>query len=145
MVKSETVAFKSLHYTVVEGNKEVEITVIKRSEGNVLFRLKTSDDTAIAGKDYTEKNEDICMKHSESERKIRIPIVDDEEWEPDKDFFVSLCNSDTEQAQLPGEDTKTKVTIIDNDNPGQLGFAERTIIVRPDDKVCELKLERNEG
>ena len=30
------------------------------------------------------------MGKREAEKKIQIPIVDDDEWEPDLDFFVDL-------------------------------------------------------
>lgn len=53
---SETVAFKSLHYTVVEGSGKVTLTVLKRAEGPFTFRCVTEDDTAKAGEDYTKTN-----------------------------------------------------------------------------------------
>jgi len=41
-------------------------------------------------------------------------------------------------SRLKGEDTECKVTIIDCDNPGVIGFCERMIVVRPRDKVMFL-------
>lgn len=35
------------------------------------------------------------MKKKENELVIQIPIVDDEEWEPDLDFFVELYDLET--------------------------------------------------
>jgi len=87
-------------------------------------------------------NELVTMKAVEQEREVGITIVDDENWEPDKDFYVRLCAADHGQVQLEGEDTETKVTIIDNDNPGTLGFAARNLIVRPRDEICAVELER---
>ena len=60
-----------------------------------------------------------------------LPIIDDENWEPDKDFKVVLCDSAVEVKALEGDDTTTIVTIIDNDNPGTIGFKERNVICRP--------------
>jgi len=40
--------------------------------------------------------------------------MDDEEWEPDEDFFVQLFDAETNQA-LPEEDCRCRVTIIDDD------------------------------
>ena len=35
------------------------------------------------------------MKKNDKELKIEIPIVDDEEWEPDLDFLVELYDPQT--------------------------------------------------
>jgi solute carrier family 8 (sodium/calcium exchanger) len=71
-------------------------------------------------------DEIITMGRKENEKKIQIPIVDDEEWEPDLDFFVELYdpNKDPKDGadRLAGDDTICKVTILDEDFPGTLGF-----------------------
>jgi len=71
-------------------------------------------------------DEIITMGRKENEKKVQIPIVDDEEWEPDLDFFVELYdpNKDSKDGadRLVGEDTRCKVTILDEDFPGTLGF-----------------------
>jgi len=61
------------------------------------------------------------MKKRDTELKIHIPVVDDEEWQPDCDFFVELFDPNN-STRLPGDDTRCKVTILDEDFPGQLGF-----------------------
>lgn len=94
-LRSKTVAFKSLHYTVVEGTGKVILTVLKRAEGAIQFRVSTRDDTAIKDKDYHEMKELVTMKAVEKEREIGISIVDDENWEPDKDFFVELLSAES--------------------------------------------------
>lgn len=84
---------------MVEGTGEVALTVIKRKEGPVLFRIVSEDDTAKSGKDYKALNDVITMKAAEKERKIMIGITDDDEWEPDKDFFVRLCVADSSEQE----------------------------------------------
>jgi hypothetical protein len=85
-------------------------------------------DTAVAPKDYTETDEVVTLKRNEpAEMKIQIPIVDDEEWEPDLDFYVELYDPNVldtkgKPQRLAGDDTKCKVTILDEDFPGTLGF-----------------------
>lgn len=60
----------------------------------------------------------------EQEKTILVPIVDDEEWNPDLNFWVELYDPlKTEQGyddRLPGDDTKCKVTILDEDFPGMI-------------------------
>jgi len=85
--------------------------------------LRTADGTAKAGEDYVEKNELYTMKANENERNIKIEIIDDPEWEPDEDFKIQLLD-EVSQERLDGVDTECKVTIIDEDKPGSLGFPE---------------------
>jgi hypothetical protein len=104
---STTVAFKSLHYTVVEGAGHVTLTVIKRCPEACTFRVMTADDTAEAQKDYQEKDELVTIPASQSEALIEVGIIDDDAWEPDKDFYVRLCHNDAYSTKIAGEDTST--------------------------------------
>jgi len=53
-----------------------------------------------------------------------VAIIDDAEWSPDLDFFVELYDPEKPgKPRLPGDDTRTKVTILDEDLPGTLSFA----------------------
>ena len=122
---STTVAFKSLHYTVVEGAGHVSITIMKRCPEACTFRVMTADATAECAKDYLEKDELVTIPANQDEILFEIGIIDDDAWEPDKDFTVSLCHNDAYSTRMAGEDTMTTVTIIDNDNPGTLGFVVR--------------------
>jgi hypothetical protein len=60
-----------------------------------------------------------------------VIINDDDNWEPDEDFWIQLyepsdpSTTPIEQAiPLRGGDTKTIVTIIDDDKPGSIAFEE---------------------
>jgi hypothetical protein len=53
--------------------------------------------------------------------KIKIGIMDDEDWEPDEDFYVELYDPGTGY-KLKGKDTVCTVTIIDDDKPGTLSL-----------------------
>jgi len=84
--------------------------------------VRTRDDTAVSPKDYKAIDQEIKFEKREQEKKIEIPIIDDEEWNPDLEFWVELYDpTKTEQGyddRLPGDDTKCKVTILDEDQPG---------------------------
>ena len=56
----------------------------------VTIGYRTVADTAYAPKDFSHVDEHITFGPREIEKKIQIPIVDDDEWEPDLDFFVEL-------------------------------------------------------
>ena len=43
------------------------------------------------------------MSKNEKELKIKINIIDDDIWEPDKDFYVQICDEDGKRKE--GSDT----------------------------------------
>lgn len=47
--------------------------------------------------------------------------------EPDEEFYVELYDINTKQ-RLKGQDTRTIVTIIDDDKPPVICFKEKNII-----------------
>ena len=63
-------------------------------------------------------------------------IVDDDGWEPDEDFYVELYSKESGD-RLNGDDTITRVTILDDDKPGMLVFEEKKAVQE------QLKEERN--
>lgn len=76
---------------------------------------------------------------------IEVKIHDDENWEPDEDFFVQLFNADTNE-ELTGQDTRTRVTIIDDDKPGQIAFEQSgTIKAVATDETADIKIIRKNG
>ena len=144
-IQNELVKFKCLHYSVTESNGTVDITIIKNSPNmEYTFGYRTVDDSATAPKDFTHIDQVVTMKKKDIEFKIQIPIVDDEEWEPDLDFFVELYDPDTKQ-KLIGDDTSCKVTILDEDFPGTLGFEETEIRVQKSQAKVDITIIRSDG
>ena len=146
---NEQVGFKCLHYSVTESSGTVELTIVKKQPNSELtFGYRTIADTATAPKDYTHCDEVITIKKREQEKKIYIPVVDDDEWEPDLDFFVELYDPtkmEGEGDRLPGDDTRCKVTILDEDFPGSLGFETTEIVVNKKTEQIEVTIVRSEG
>ena len=56
--------------------------------------VKTVDDQAKAGEDYQELIEVLHFKGEEF-KVIEVKINDDENWEPDEDFYVQLYEPET--------------------------------------------------
>jgi len=122
---NEYVGFKCLHYSVTESNGHVEITIAKKIiSQEITIGVRTINDTAQAPRDYTHIDEIIEFGKRDTEKKIRIPIVDDEEWNPDLEFIVELYDPNKLEGEdrLPGDDTRCRVTILDEDFPGTIGF-----------------------
>jgi len=78
-------------------------------------------------------------------KSIDIAIVDNNEWEPDEDFLVELYDANTDE-KLEGSDTMTTVTIIDDDKPGMIAYAEsKTIKAVGTNETCDVKIIRKNG
>jgi solute carrier family 8 (sodium/calcium exchanger) len=92
--KSQYIGFKSVHYAVIESAMKVELTVARGTEcrDDFSFNIKTSDGSAKQKIDYTAVDEEVVMKPGEIEKTFVIAIVDNEEPEPDKEFFVELVD-----------------------------------------------------
>lgn len=75
-----------------------------------------------------------------------VNIVDDEGWEPDEDFYVILYDpNDADKKQLYGDNTRTKVTILDDDKPGTFQMKLNHVQCKRSDGVARVFVSRVEG
>jgi len=149
-VENDVVGFKCLHYSVTESNGHVAVTILKKApDQELLVGVRTRDDTAVSPKDYREINEHVQFGLRDREVKIEIPIVDDEEWNPDLEFWVELFDPLKQEQglddRLPGDDTRCKVTILDEDFPGTIQFGETDVRVRKGATEVEIDIVRVDG
>ena len=63
----------------------------------------------------------ITLKKRDTEKTVEIKIHDNQEWQPDLDFYVEIYDPKLNQ-RFYGDDTECRVTILDEDFPGKLGF-----------------------
>lgn len=144
--RSETVAFVCTHYSVTESSKEININIIKRIPEEFRFGVRTVQNTALEKTDYIKLDREFIMHKGRDEYSCRIVIVNDDGYEPDKDFYVELYDlNDDNRARLPGSDTRTRVTIIDDDQPGYIGFEENSVQIKREGDSAEIKLVRKKG
>ena len=55
---------------------------------------------------YTDINVTAKMDQNEVEKVFEIPIVDNDQWEPDLDFLVEIYDCETsKQERMIGDDT----------------------------------------
>ena len=102
----------------------------KKQSGKISFGVRTVKDTAVPESDYKPIDIAVTMNENENEKVIEIPIVDNEEWEPYLDFLVEIYDHDNNKKErLFGDDTLCRVTILDEDIPGTLGFESTDIRV----------------
>jgi len=118
--RNPEVGFRCLHYSVSEGSGSIRIYVENKTSEARTWKIRTIDAEATGGEDYESIDDVIEFDAGQKSKYIEIKIFDDDAWEPDEDFFVQLY--DMNDFECSGKDTKTKVTIIDDDKPGQLVF-----------------------
>jgi len=118
--KNSTVGFNCLHYSVSEGAGYLLVRITSKLSPALRIGVRTVAGEAIAPTDYEAVDQEVAFEKA-GNSEIKIKIKDDEEWEPDKDFFVEIYDLQT-KLRLPGQDTRSKVTIIDDDRPGVLAF-----------------------
>ena len=111
---NENFGFTQNHYKVGEGCGFVSIKVANKFGPMKKVRIVTVDGEARAGSDIEKADQVLDFSKGESYKNVRIKIIDDDTWEPDEDLFVRLLDAETGQ-NLIGHDTRTRVTIIDDD------------------------------
>lgn len=100
--ENKVIGFKCMHYSVTESAGTVKIAIKRKTLHQELsFGVRTREDTAKVGRDYDHIDNVITLKENEEERIIEVKIHDDDEWNPDNDFYVELY------------DTRTKKRLID--------------------------------
>lgn len=113
----------------------ISLTIIKKNQTeDFSFGLRTIEladadggiigkGTANPGKEYKPLDRSkLTMTKREQEKTIEVAIIDNEDCQPDLDFYVELYDPATGE-RLDGDDTECKVTILDEDFPGKLGFS----------------------
>ena len=79
------------------------------------IRYETIPGSAEPEKDYIPQNDVLTFQPNERMKYITIPIVDDNEWEPDENFFVQISLDEPSKDAIIGEKYSTEITIINDD------------------------------
>jgi hypothetical protein len=107
------VAFNAASYTVSESDSFVSINVTRSGDGAVSVDYATTDDTAIADRDYLAASGTLSWSDDETTDKIfTVDIIDDGKVEGDETVILSLGNP-TGGAEL-GEPDTAVLTITDS-------------------------------
>ena len=118
---NELFGFNCLHYSVSECCGSLSIEVLNKSGAAGSVRVITVDGDAKAGEDFEAVDEVLTFQSGQKSAFVSVRIFDDDTWDPDADFFCQLYSWPSNE-ELTGQDTKTRVTIIDDDQPGHIGF-----------------------
>ncbi|XP_026215104.1 sodium/calcium exchanger 1-like isoform X19 [Anabas testudineus] len=159
---SSKVFFDPGTYQCLENCGSVALNVVRRGGdlmNTVSVDYRTEDGTANAGSDYQFTEGTIVFKPGETEKEIRIDIIDDDIFEEDEHFLVHLSNvkvsedADSEKHEENHVDTlaglglpcTATVTIFDDDHAGIFMFEEPVVTVSESVGVMEVKVIRTSG
>ncbi|XP_022622416.1 sodium/calcium exchanger 1-like isoform X2 [Seriola dumerili] len=160
---SSKVFFDPGTYQCLENCGSVALNMVRRGgdlTSTISVDYRTEDGTANAGSDYRFTEGTIVFKPGETEKEIRIDIIDDDIFEEDEHFLVHLSNvkvisegagSDGHEANHVdalaglGLPCTATVTIFDDDHAGIFTFEEPVVTVSESIGVMEVKVVRTSG
>ena len=139
-----------------EGSVTLVVERLGCADREVSVDYTTEDDTAMAGEDYEAQQGTLVFAPNVTELPITVTIIDDVQWEPDETFNICLSNARLTDGTGGGADEpavsvrptmdKCVVTIIDDDEPGVLGFFDtREYSCTEDQGTVELTVVRKDG
>ncbi|XP_074872274.1 sodium/calcium exchanger 2 isoform X2 [Carettochelys insculpta] len=154
--------FEPCLYHCLENCGSVTLTVVCQQGGeeNHTFYVdyKTEDGSAKAGSDYEYSEGTLIFKPGETQKELKIGIIDDDIFEEDEHFFVRLLNLRVGDAEGMFESDSADhpkgrlvapliatVTILDDDHAGIFTFQDKLLRVSECQGTMEVKVVRNSG
>ncbi|XP_028258414.1 sodium/calcium exchanger 1a [Parambassis ranga] len=148
-------------YQCLENCGSVALNVVRGGgdlTSTVSVDYRTEDGTANAGSDYRFTEGTVVFQPGETEKEIRIDIIDDDIFEEDEHFLVHLSNvrvisegTGSNQANHVdalaglGLPCTATVTIFDDDHAGIFTFEEPVVTVSESIGVMEARVIRTSG
>lgn len=139
-------AFQIMKYEVLENVGQVVLTVLRLSgsQGKISVDYHTEDGSALSVEDYVEAKGTIVLEDGQESETITITIIDDDQFEPDENFWVVLENP-SGGATLSPSRSRAEVIILNDDNPGVLGFRPTEYKISEDAESVEIFVHRSDG
>ncbi|KAM9637261.1 sodium/calcium exchanger 1 isoform 3-T3 [Morphnus guianensis] len=155
--------FEQGTYQCLENCGTVALTIVRRGgdlTNTVYVDFRTEDGTANAGSDYEFTEGTVVFKPGETQKEIRVGIIDDDIFEEDENFLVHLSNIrvSTEASDegileagrvstlaCLGSPSTATVTIFDDDHAGIFTFEEPVTHVSESVGTMEVKVLRTSG
>ncbi|XP_054254392.1 sodium/calcium exchanger 1 isoform X15 [Indicator indicator] len=157
--------FEQATYQCLENCGTVALTIVRRGGDltkTVCVDFRTEDGTANAGSDYEFTEGTVVFKPGETQKEIRVGIIDDDIFEEDENFLVHLSNvrpgAEASCEGVPeagpgaggllaclGSPSTATVTIFDDDHAGIFTFEEPVTHVSESVGTMEVKVLRTSG
>ena len=133
------------HQSVFENEKYVTM-VIRRKGGldkPAMIKYETSSGSAMAGVDFEHVQGMAKFAPGTAEFPVKVGIIDDNEYEPDENFYCRLYSPSDQN--LCGRHPITEVTIINDDDPGEFSMETEIVNVSETSGVAKVWVVRNNG
>jgi solute carrier family 8 (sodium/calcium exchanger) len=97
-----------------------KLKIVRRNgaDGEVTVKYKSADGSAIAGDDFEPLNGEVVFKHQESEKVVKVRILEDDNYEKSETFSVDL-SVDQAGAKL-GANSSVVVTILGDEDSARV-------------------------
>jgi len=143
------IEFHASSAAVMESIGTFKVLVCRHGKltSTVRVRVETIDGSANEGEDYQAVNEVLTFEPHETEKEIGVTIVDDNQWEPDEEFFIKLSLVSGEDAMdlKLGRTSIMEITILNDDEPGTFQFEKRGHLVKESCGSAVLSIVRQNG
>merc|ERR550525_575262 len=122
----------------------------------VQVKVETIDGSANEGEDYIAINETLTFEPFQKEKEVSVTIVDDNQWEPDEEFFLKLAlvkkdptlhagDCDHSGGVKLGRTSIMEIKILNDDEPGTFQFERRGHLVKESCGEALLSVLRENG
>ncbi|XP_046399994.1 sodium/calcium exchanger 1-like isoform X2 [Ischnura elegans] len=158
-LRKAVIEFRAATVAVPENVGTFEVTITRRGDLQQRAKVKVEsiDGTAQENEDYIPINEIIVFEPNETEKQVKVEIVNDNQWEPDEEFFLKLAIADDDDTSSVkgGEEREEKVqlgrisimeiTILNDDEPGLISFPKRGLLVKETIGTAQITVLRKDG
>ncbi|XP_071449593.1 sodium/calcium exchanger 1-like isoform X2 [Hetaerina americana] len=156
-LRKAVIEFRAATVAVPENVGTFEVTITRRGDlqHRAKVKVETIDGTAQENEDYIPINEIIIFEPNETEKQVKVEIVNDNQWEPDEEFFLKLGIVDDDISVADGEEKEEKVqlgrisimeiTILNDDEPGVISFPKRGLLVKETVGTAQITVLRKDG
>jgi len=143
------VEFHASSAAVLENIGTFKVLVSRHGNLNdtVQVKVETIDGSANEGEDYHAINEVLTFEPYVKEKEISVTIVDDNQWEPDEEFFIKLGQvhfGSGGEVKL-GRTSIMEIKILNDDEPGTFQFDKRGHLVKESCGDARLSVTRTNG
>ncbi|KAF7669150.1 hypothetical protein LDENG_00238480 [Lucifuga dentata] len=152
------ISFESPQYQCTEncGTLSLGVILVGGTDQNTFYvDYRTENGSANAGADYEFCEGTLIFKPGETQKEIKVGILDDDIFEEDEHFFVRLQNLRLDQGGSEGMGTPPKgrlvepmvatITILDDDHAGIFTFRQRVLRVSESTGILTVTVVRNSG
>ena len=143
-----TVSFSSTSYTVNEGegNVTVTVTISTSVSYEVSVQLRTSDGTAVSGRDYSGVSTIVLFPADTTSQTVSVAIFDDETLEVLRESFSVSLSNHLSDSRLGVDTTAITVEIVDDDS-ATVRLERYSYMISEDQElveICAVMPERTE-